>query len=357
MRKNDLLSLLFFFLACLFPGICLLSRLFDYTLQVGSGRLFAGITFLLYGLIGILLLVRKEEEISKVTALPLCLCPLLNQINILLAVHYTDDILVILMLLPWVLLSILVVSEQVDSKRLKLPFYLLTGLLAVPIILVLPFIGFGAKTVLVHEPSPDGLYCAEVIASDEGALGGSTQLTVYREDQSFSLGSFSFRKAQRQIHSGRWGEFESLSWIDGETLSMNDKIYDISSYFREDSSVKSRIFRYVQKNESLLLSCIELKDFTAIEKDAVIREIRLRDKCIDFDCGGEGFGPDTSDWGFYYSERFNMTAMWGNRLSGRMMQKSGNGYLWKESWETPGGDNSYYVEQISEHFFYYELHF
>ena len=357
MRRNDLPALLFFFLAFLFPGICLLSKLFDYTLQVGSGRLFAGISFLLSALLGILLFVRKEEEIRIVTALPLCLCPLLNQINILLAIHYTDDILVILMLLPWLLLSILVLSEQVGNTRLKLPFYLLTGLLAVPIALVLPFIGFGAKTVLAHEPSPDGLYCAEVIDSDEGALGGSTLLYVYREDQSFSIGSFSFRKAQRQIHAGRWGEFESLSWIDGETLSMNGRIYDISSYFREDSSEKARIQKYVEKNEGLLLTCIEQNDFTAVEKDAILREIRHQDKCIDFNCGGEGFGPDTSRWGFYYSERFNMTAMWGDRLPGQMMQKSGNGYLWKESWDTPGGDDTYYVEQIREHFFYYELHF
>ena len=357
MRRNDLVAFLFFLLAFLFPGICLLSRLFDYTLLIGSGRLFSYVCTLLFFLLGILLLVHKGDDIGSASAFLLCPCPLLNQIHVLLTIRYTDDILAILPVLLWILLSISVVSKFVEKLRWKLPFYLLSGLLAVPIVLFLPFIGFGAKTVLAHEPSPDGLYCAEVVDHDEGALGGSTNLFVYREDQSFSLGSFSFCKAHRQIHSGPWGEFKSLSWIDGETLSMNDKVYDISSYFREDSSVKARIFRYVQKNESLLLSCIEQNDFTAIEKDAIIRKIRLEDNCIEFDCGGEGFGPDTSYWGFYYSERFNMTAMWGNRLAGQMMQKSGNGYLWKESWDTPGGDDSYYVEQISEHFFYYELHF
>ena len=79
MKRRDFLAFLFFLLAFLFPGICLASKLLDYTLLVHSGRHFAVLSTLLYGILGILLLHREEKTAGAVSAVLLSLCPFLNQ--------------------------------------------------------------------------------------------------------------------------------------------------------------------------------------------------------------------------------------------------------------------------------------
>ena len=357
MRRSDHLALLYCFLTCLFPGLCLFSRIFDYTLRVNNGIFFVILTTLCCYGVGGLLLKQEEVTLKKLPAVLLSICPFLNQISVLFILFYTEDLIAVLLQASWLFITIPLVARSAYSTGLEIAFFVLAGLLAIPILLMLPWIGFGSRTVLAAEVSPDSIYAAEVIDSNEGALGGATQLLVYRNDKSFSIGSFSFRKSQKEVYSGPWGEFESLSWIDGETLSLNGRTFDIAAYYYEGSSEKERILRYVKKHESLLLSCIEQHDFSPIEKDALLREIQIRDNYIDFSCGGTGFGPETSYWGFYYSEKYNMTAVFGPLPAGQLLQKSGRGFLWKESWYDPKGDNIFYVEQIVDHFYYYEMSF
>ena len=357
MKRRDFLAFLFFLLAFLFPGICLASKLLGYTLLVHNGRLFALLSTALYGCLGILLLLQKEIPTGIVTAGLLSLCPFLNQINVLLAIFYTEDYLVVFLFIPWTVLSFLIVSDSVNSKLLKVPSYTLAGLLALPILLFLPFMGFGARTVLTREISPDAAYCAEVIDDDQGALGGSTRLVVYCYDQSFSIAPFEFRKSQKELRSGPWGEFERLSWQDSERLSMNGKTYEIADFFPENLSGKEHIIRYVRKHEGLLLRYIAKNDAAIVEKQALIRQIRRNDAYIEFCCGTSGVLPQDSVWGFYYSESDDLLALCPPSFSERELLVSGNGYLRKESWEDPRGDNSYYVEPILDHFYYYEIHF
>ena len=361
MKRNDLLSLLLFLLACLFPGICLGARLLDYTVLVRDGKLFSVFTTGLYVVFGILLLTRKEKSVSNVSAVFLSLCPLLNQIHVLFIIFYTDDLLPVLLSIFWTILSVVIVSEYVKSKLLKIPFYVLAGFLTLPILLFLPFIGFGARSSLACELSPDAVYCAEVIDDDQGALGGATDLIVYRKDKSFSVGSFEFRKSQKKIHSGHCGEFESLSWLDSKHLSMNGKTYEIADYYPEALSEKERILRYVRKHEGLLLRYVKKRDDAILINQPIIQEIKSDASCIDFFCGKSGFASQTACWGFYYSDSDDLTALCPTPSDGKpyeqKLQKSGEGYLWQESWEDPRGDNRYYVEPIVGHFYYYELHF
>ena len=67
MKRRDFLAFLFFLLAFLFPGICLASKLLGYTLLVHSGRHFAVLSTLLYGILGILLLHREEKTAGAVS--------------------------------------------------------------------------------------------------------------------------------------------------------------------------------------------------------------------------------------------------------------------------------------------------
>ena len=75
--------------------------------------------------------------------------------------------------------------------------------------------------------SPDGRYCAEVLDHDEGALGGSTGLYVYRIPGTFSVGSFSFRRDYEEVARGDWNTFESLQWQDETHVVYNGRVYEI----------------------------------------------------------------------------------------------------------------------------------
>jgi len=116
-----------------------------------------------------------------------------------------------------------------------------------------------------------------------------------------------------------------------------------------DNLSKKEIFKLVKENETLLLECISENNF---EKASAIKGIRKIEvgEIIDFYCGGAGFGPETSYYGFYYTTDENMTAIW---CAGGSVTADGKGYSWAEE----DGDNRYYTEKICDSFYYYEAHF
>lgn len=357
MRRNNLFVLILLLLTLLFPSICILAKLLHYSFTVNNGIVYAIVSSALYCGIGILLICRKEKGIGKTSSVFLSVSLLLNQINTLLFIFRADNQAAMLLMALWFVMTAILVAVYVKNTALTATFYTLSGILVLPIFLFIMLSDFGARTVIAREVSPDMRYCAEVIDDDQGALGGATILTVYRLEGSFSIGSFDFRKSQTELRSGPWGEFESLSWQDSEHLSMNGTIYEITDYYPEYLTEKERIIRYVRKHEGLLLRYIEKRDDDILKNQPIIEQIRTNDTYIDFSCGGSGFGSETSYWGFYYSESDDLSALCPASSSKQELRKSGNGYVWEESWQNPRGDNTYYVEPIVDHFYYYELTF
>jgi len=91
------------------------------------------------------------------------------------------------------------------------------------------FANFGENTVMKSEISPGSIYIAEIIASDEGAMGGSTLVDVTRLNRDINLFIIGeLKKAPKRIYSGRWGEFDmALRWENDEILYINEIRYDI----------------------------------------------------------------------------------------------------------------------------------
>lgn len=120
----------------------------------------------------------------------------------------------------------------------------------------------------------------------------------------------------------------------------------------DDRTDKIDIFTFVTENENLLNECIESNDYKSLENVKIIKEIESEQGFVEFSCGGAGFGSATSYCGFYYSENDDMTVIWCAPKSEPLI-KSGSGYMWQEN----SGDDTYYTEQICEHFYYYEASF
>lgn len=117
---------------------------------------------------------------------------------------------------------------------------------------------------------------------------------------------------------------------------------------------KEDIINLFSKNETLFIEAVQTKNFERVENIRGIQSVTVSEypDYIDFSCGGYGMGSQTGYYGFFYSPDDNVTAV---DVAGPRdeLVEDGNGYRWEEK----NGDNIYYVEQIGDHFFYYEAHF
>ena len=122
----------------------------------------------------------------------------------------------------------------------------------------------------------------------------------------------------------------------------------------DDRADKEDILKLVNDHQDLLLQCIESGDYTALNRfGGIIREIDVTDNCVDFYCGGSGFGSATSYCGFFYSAEGNLSAVWCAPAASELIPDQ-NGYRWRQQYANGEyGDNQYYVEMICDGFFYY----
>lgn len=123
-------------------------------------------------------------------------------------------------------------AKHTSPLRLKTAVLLLSALMLLPI----SAFGLGAllfgnapqSTVVRTLPSPDGRYRAEVIESDQGALGGDSFVDVY-ENVEIHLLLFKIEKKPQRVWSGGWSESEDMliCWKDDDSLLINSTLYEI----------------------------------------------------------------------------------------------------------------------------------
>ncbi len=117
---------------------------------------------------------------------------------------------------------------------LKIVGLILCGILVVPscfiILLVLLFGHMGSNTVIQTVYSPQKNYYAQVIASNQGALGGDTLVDVYQNaGVNINLLFLKISKKPQRVYIGEWGEFENMEiyWQSESCLVIDDKEYFI----------------------------------------------------------------------------------------------------------------------------------
>lgn len=117
---------------------------------------------------------------------------------------------------------------------MKITALLLSALIALPIgsfgSMALLFGDFGQNTVVQSAKSPNDTYYAEVIDSDQGALGGDTLVEVY-ENKGINTFVFNITKNPQRIYYGEWGEAQNMQiyWKDDNCLVINSVEYLINN--------------------------------------------------------------------------------------------------------------------------------
>ena len=104
----------------------------------------------------------------------------------------------------------------------------LSALTVYVMFILLIFGGIAQNTVVKTVESQSGKYYAEVIDSDQGALGGNTFVDVYGKCI-IKTPVLTLQKKPKRIYSGKWGEYKKMQiyWKDDNCLVINSVEYEI----------------------------------------------------------------------------------------------------------------------------------
>lgn len=128
-------------------------------------------------------------------------------------------------------------------------------------------------------------------------------------------------------------------------------------YLGSDHLNQQQIADLVSENRDRIEACIQAGETDQLKDWKGVKDITIeKNGCIGFYCGGDGFGPATSYFGFYYSPDDIPYDIEHMTYGGELLENKG-GWIWQEYRGDQRGDNVFYTERICPCFFYYESHF
>lgn len=214
------------------PIAVILFSCLGYTFRLTNYSLFAFITALLA--VSTFALSVKTKEFIQNTSVPVLLA-LATPLSLINAVFYILDCgtaLVITSMLICVCCCCYLTIKHGKPLALKITCLVLSALMLLPIgflsFMALAFGDLGENIVVQTVKSPNGAYYAEVINSDQGALGGDTLVDV-TENKKFDALIFTISKKSKRVYHGEWGEFEDMEiyWKNENCLVINSVEYMI----------------------------------------------------------------------------------------------------------------------------------
>ena len=222
------MSRLLLILLMLYPLGVALSSAMGYTFELFNDTAYACMIAVVAVFTVVLSVKNEKASYSKVLTV-------VAPISLITSVFFLLDV-----MSPWIVIIMAICVGcciylswiSVRPKMLKVISLLLTALLISPVgflgFIALVFGGIGKDTVIQSLP-PSGKYYAELIDSDQGALGGDTLVDVHHSKRINAL-LFQIEKKPQRVYHGEWGEFEDMEiyWKDDNCLVINSKEYDVN---------------------------------------------------------------------------------------------------------------------------------
>lgn len=230
-KAITILVYILFALIVFHPLVTILFSLFGYTFELTSYSLFSVITALLAVRIVVLSVKAKESINNKVVTVLLALITPLSLINAFLNIMFCNSSLIESTLVATSMCICCCCCCYLTIRHgkplaIKIICLLLSALMALPVgffgLFAIVFADFGRETVVQSVESPDGKYYSEVIYADEGALGGSTIVNVYKSKSIFGL----FFKIYKEVYFGDC-DYMSIYWKDDHHIVVNSREYSI----------------------------------------------------------------------------------------------------------------------------------
>jgi len=233
MKKSiSVLGCVLFVLVILLPLGTLLSSRFGYVFEIVSISALAFATALISIFLTVLSAEEQEKNLSGIIKVFFALLPLLSLTNAVFLILENSSILVVVCVFICLGCSSFLTIKHGKPLALKITTLVLSALMLLPIgffgFISLLFGNIGQNTVVKTVKSPNELYYAKVIDSDQGALGGDTLVDVY-ENKEINALVFKISKKPQRVYHGEWGEFENMDiyWEDDCCLVINSVKYEI----------------------------------------------------------------------------------------------------------------------------------
>lgn len=223
---------LLYLLTILLPAGTLLSNYFGYNFELGSvPAVLVAIIVLSVCTVALAPKFIGDIENKFICVLLAILVPL-SLVNAVFFIFECSEVWVIVCTLVSAGCCCFLTINYGRPVVLKLVALMVSALMILPIgflsFLVLVFGNFGQNTVIQTVESPNGKYYAQVVDSDQGALGGNTFVDVY-ERSAFNAVVFKIQKKPQRLYSGEWGEFREMQihWKNDDCLIIDSVEYEI----------------------------------------------------------------------------------------------------------------------------------
>lgn len=232
-RTISFLVALLFGLTALYPAGVILTALFGYRFTLISIPGFSAvIAFLAVAIIILEIINKKPFKRSRVQKLLIFLLPL-SFVNGVFYMFKCPQIWVI----ACTVVSFVCCGYLAAMCLWSLPAKIVVGSIATLMTFLLCIFSFfiflfgniGQNTVVQTVESPGGKYYAQVIDSDQGALGGDTIVYVYKSSKLNAI-LFQIQKKPQRVYTGDWGEFRTMriQWKNDRYLIINSVEYPIN---------------------------------------------------------------------------------------------------------------------------------
>ena len=219
-------------LTILYPAGVVITACFGYSFELVSVSAFAIAIAALSVCIVVLDLICKNTLENNTIRILLAIITPLSLINAVFYIFKCSQICVIVSVLLSAGCCCYLTVKYGKPLILKVVALVLSALIILPIgffsFIALIFGNIGQNRVVQTVESPSSKYYAQVIDSDQGALGGNVLVDVYEKSKINAI-LFKIEKKPQRVYFGDWDEFENMQihWKDDNCLVINSVEYEI----------------------------------------------------------------------------------------------------------------------------------
>lgn len=234
-KKALSVSIIVLFCLYAFLPLCVpLGILTSYEITLRGPLVCAGVLFAFSLLLTVACFYWRDVVLGKVSDVLAALMLPLGILTWFILFIESDGSAVVLL---FAILSLACLAFLLTRPRNLPVLKVLSGSLAVLLALPVAFLvalelllsGFVENTVEQEIKSPNGMYVAQMVVSDQGALGGDTIVEVRRDDRTIDLLVIRLTKTPIDVYHGNWTAHKTMQieWQDETTLLINGEAYHI----------------------------------------------------------------------------------------------------------------------------------
>lgn len=218
-------------LSTVYPVLVIAGWFCGFSVELTFGNFSYLLSTVLFSSVSILLLAAKEKVHTKAERVLSTLLLPFSAAHAFVYLWESKSFWVFLLALVWVIFSGALMLRHgkygfaqgfatAACLLLVLPMGFLSLFFLFPI---------GQNSVVQTLPSPSGTYYAEVIDSDQGALGGDTIVEVHEAKKRVNLLLLELRKDPQLVYLGQWGEFMDMQifWQSEQELVIDGRLYEL----------------------------------------------------------------------------------------------------------------------------------